>query len=86
MTPEEEQELNQSANGDLMEEMERIMTKMESVFATFKDRSLVKKGMPLSSSSQSNLACELDPAIIGQLVGEISDQIHAQFVKESASK
>ncbi len=34
----------------VLEEMERIMIKMESVFATFKDPSLIQKKMPIFTS------------------------------------
>jgi hypothetical protein len=87
LTEEEEQALDNCAeeNGDIMDEMERLMTKMENVFATFKDPTLVKKTMPMPITSQTNLGStcpETDPAIIGQLVAEISDQIHAQIYKK----
>ena len=73
----EEEEALANCNGDLMEEMEQIMTKMETAFATLKDPKLVRK------KSQSNLALN-DAAAIVQLVAEISDQIHAQLSKEKA--
>ena len=78
MTPEEEEELLENfGNGDLMEEIEKIMVKMDAVMATFKDPSLLKK----SQLSQSNLL-EQDPAVISRLVAEISDLIHAQTLKQ----
>ena len=81
MTPEEEEELFENfGNGDLMEEMEKIMVKMDEVMATFKDPSLLKKSHQLSGS-QSNLL-EQDPAVICRLVAEISDLIHAQTLKQ----
>ena len=64
-----------------MEEMDKIMAKLEDALATFKDPSLVKK-TSVVTSSQSNLAIEQDPAIIGRLVAEISDLIHAQTIKQ----
>ena len=72
----EEEEALQECNGDLMDEMEQIMSKMETAFATLKDPKLIRK-------SQSNLVLN-DAAAIRQLVAEISDQIHAQISKESA--
>ena len=75
MTTEEEDEALQNFNGDLMDEMEQIMSKMETAFATLKDPKLIRK-------SQSNLVLN-DAAAIRQLVAEISDQIHAQISKES---
>ena len=76
LTTEEEEEALQNFNGDLMDEMEQIMSKMEKAFATLKDPKLIRK-------SQSNLVLN-DAAAIRQLVAEISDQIHAQISKESA--
>merc|ERR1719189_482525 len=83
MTSEDEDAELKECNGDLMEEMEKIMNKMEHVMATFKDSSLIKRALPVSSISQSNLtsAADPDPAVIGRLVSEISDLIHAQTIK-----
>ena len=64
-----------------MEEMDKIMTKLEGALASFKDPTLVKK-TSVVTSSQTNLAIEQDPAIIGRLVAEISDLIHAQAIKQ----
>ena len=82
MTSEDEDAELKECNGDLMEEMEKIMNKMEHVMATFKDSSLIKRALPMSSISQSNLtsAADADPAVIGRLVSEISDLIHAQTI------
>ena len=74
----EEEEALQECNGDLMDEMEQIMTRMEAAFATFKDPKLVRK------RSQSNLILN-DAAAVGQLVAEISDLIHAQVSKEQST-
>ena len=73
----EEEEALQECNGDLMDEMEQIMTRMETAFATFKDPKLIRK-------SQSNLILN-DAAAVGQLVAEISDLIHAQVSKEQST-
>ena len=62
----------------MMEEMEKIMTKMEDVMAAFKDPTLAKKTLPIVHS-QSNMASDTDPKVIGRLVAEISDLIHAQI-------
>ena len=80
LTADEEKEL-QNCNGDLMEEVDKIMTRLEDALATFKDPTLVKKASVVTSSS-SNLATDQDPSIICTLVAEISDLIHAQAIKQ----
>lgn len=70
--------------GDIMEELEHLMLRLEDVFATFRDPSLIKKSMPIMTSSGNLVsATETDPAIIGQIVAEISDQIHAAISHHS---
>ena len=77
LTEEEETEMA-SCNGDLMEEMEKILTKLEHINACYTDPALVKKSLPISSS-QSDLGNDFQPTVIKNLVEEISDLIHAQI-------
>ena len=81
MTPEEEEELQNTNSGDLMEEMEKIMNKIEHIMSTYKDPTQIKKTLPILSS-QKDLAVECQPSAIERLVAEISDLIHAQTVKQ----
>ena len=67
--------------GDLTEEIEKIMTKMEHILVTYTDPSQIKKTLPILSS-QKDLAAECQPSAIGRLVAEISDLIHAQTVQQ----
>lgn len=84
ITPEEEEELQTTNGGDLMEELEKIMTKMEHIMSTYKDPTLIKKTLPILSS-QKDLAADSQPSAIGRLVAEISDLIHAQTVHQKTS-
>ena len=81
ITPEEEEELQTTNSGDLMEEIEKIMTKMEHILVTYTDPSQIKKTLPIVSS-QKDLAAECQPSAIARLVAEISDLIHAQTLQQ----
>ena len=79
LTPEEEEALQ--SNGDLMEETEKIMIKLDEVMEMFKNPSLVKTINSASCQFQPNLH-EQDPTVICRLVAEISDLIHAQTLNQ----
>ena len=75
MTPEEEEEFQNCIDTDLMEEMEKIITKMDLIMSRYKDVTIKKTA---STNDLLLAANEIDPSVIGRLVAEISDLIHAQ--------